>query len=102
MYIYLHGGGYLFGSIETEDMHCRLICVGVPCIVLSVDYRHTPEWTFPTPFQDVFDAVDWITDSSRAKKYGIDLKNVILGGVSCGATMSLAAAQREIEKVSLH
>lgn len=100
LYIYVHGGGYLFGSVETEDVFCQLLSVGVPTIVLNVGYRHTPEWTFPTPFQDVFDAIDWILDPSRARNYGIDLESVVLGGVSAGATMSLAAALREIELVS--
>ena len=99
LYIYMHGGGYLFGSVETEDAHCQLLAVGVPCVVLNVGYRHTPEWTFPTPFQDVFDAVDWITETSRAKQFNIDLSNVVIGGVSAGATMSVAAAVREIEQV---
>lgn len=96
LYIYLHGGGYLFGSIETEDAHCRLISVQVPCIVLNVDYRHTPEWQFPTPFEDVFDAVDWITGSRRAKDFRIDLDNVVIGGVSAGATMALAVATKDV------
>lgn len=102
LYVYLHGGGYLFGSIETEDMHCRLISVQVPCIVLNVDYRHTPDWKFPTPFEDVFNAVDWITDPSRAKQHGIDLHNVVVGGVSAGATMSIAVAIRDIQQARYH
>lgn len=89
------------GSIETEDAHCRILCVQTPCIVLNVDYRHTPEWTFPTPYYDVFDALDWITEPERASEYGIDLENVILAGVSAGATMAIAAAIDEIEKVGL-
>lgn len=82
-------------------MHCRLLAVNVPCVVLNVDYRLSPEWTFPTPFTDVFDAVDWILDSERSGEYNFDPKNVILGGVSAGGTLSLAAAVRDIEQVSL-
>jgi len=100
LHIYVHGGGFLLGSLETEDMHCRLLAVGVPCIVFSVGYRHTPDWTFPTPFHDIFDAVDWITEASHAEQYGIDLGKVVLGGTSAGATMSIAGAVREIEQVS--
>lgn len=100
LYIYLHGGGFLFGSIETEDMHCRLLCVNVPCVVMNIDYRHTPEWKFPTQFNDVFDAVDWVFQTDRAGELGYDPNNVILGGISAGGTMALAAAVREIETVS--
>jgi len=100
LHIYVHGGGFLLGSVETEDMHCRLLAVGVPCIVLNVGYRHTPEWTFPTPFHDVFDAVDWVLQASRVEQYAIDLDKVVLGGASAGATMSIAGGVREVEQVS--
>ena len=89
------------GNIESEDMHCRILCVQTPCIVLNVNYRHTPEWTFPTPYTDVFDAVDWITETQKAQQYGVDLENVIMAGVSAGATMAIAAALVEIEKARL-
>ncbi|KAF5528942.1 alpha beta hydrolase fold-3 [Fusarium phyllophilum] len=98
LYIFCHGGGNLFGDIETEDMHCRLFCVKVPCTVLSVGYRHTPEWVFPTQLHDLFDSINWITNTSRANKFRIDLSNVVLGGVSAGGTMCLGAAVAEIEQ----
>lgn len=100
LYIYVHGGGYQYGDLDTEDVHCRLYSVGVPCIVLSIEYRKTPEWTFPTSFYDVFDSIDWLLEHNRAKEYGIDLSKVILGGVSSGGTMGIAAAVREVEMVS--
>ncbi|KAF5232142.1 hypothetical protein FANTH_13139 [Fusarium anthophilum] len=98
LYIFCHGGGSLFGDIETEDMHCRMFCVKVPCTVLSVGYRHTPEWVFPTQLHDLFDSMDYITDASRANGFRIDLSNVVLGGVSAGGTMCLGAAVAEIEQ----
>lgn len=80
-------------------MHCRLLCVNVPCTVLNVDYRHTPEWKFPTQFHDTFDAVDWVFQKDRASELGYDTNRVILGGISAGGTMALAAAVREVESV---
>jgi hypothetical protein len=88
-------------DLETEDIHCRLYSLNAQCIVLSVEYRKTPEWTFPTAFHDVFDAVDWVLDPERAQEYNIDFTRVILGGVSSGGTMGIAAAIREIETVRL-
>lgn len=96
----MHGGGYHFGSVETEDIYCRLIAVNVGCIVLNIEYRHTPEWTFPTQFYDVFDVVDWALDLEQLKRYRFDQSKVTIGGVSSGATIAIAAVQREIEKVS--
>ncbi|KAH6868932.1 Alpha/Beta hydrolase protein [Thelonectria olida] len=98
LYVYLHGGGWLFGSLDSEDMHCRLITVSVGCIVLNVEYRHTPESKFPTQYHDVFDAVDWILSPDRLEEYSISANNVVVGGVSAGGTLSIASAVREIER----
>ncbi|EEU41319.1 uncharacterized protein NECHADRAFT_83266 [Fusarium vanettenii 77-13-4] len=100
LYIYLHGGGWLFGSLDTEDVHCRLLAISLDCVVLSVDYRHTPEWTFPTQYYDVFDAIDWILNLDRLEEYGISPDKVVVGGVSAGGTLSVASAVREIEQAT--
>ena len=102
LFIYLHGGGYMMGNLDTEDMHCRLLCTKTPSMVLSVNYRHTPEWTFPTAFHDVFDAVNWIAQEEKAEQFGFDRDQVFLTGVSAGATMALAAAVIEADQARRH
>ncbi|KAI5460767.1 Alpha/Beta hydrolase protein [Mariannaea sp. PMI_226] len=93
LYIHLHAGGFYFGNIETEDVWCRLLCINTRSVVMNVNYRHTPEWTFPTPMQDTFDALDWIIKEYRT--YNVDKRSVIIGGISAGAALACAAMLRE-------
>lgn len=58
--VYLHGGGYVKGGLETDDDMCRAIAATVAVIVLSVEYRLAPEYLFPTGFQDCHDVVRWV------------------------------------------
>ena len=59
-FIYLHGGGYVTGSLETDDVSCRAVAKQMPVMVLSVEYRLAPEHKFPVGFEDSFDVVKWV------------------------------------------
>lgn len=101
LYLHLHSGGYYLGNLETEDASCRLNCLETRSVVLNVNYRHTPEWTFPTPMQDVFDALDWILGEENTATYNVDSRSVIVGGVSAGAALACTTALREQDNVRL-
>lgn len=58
--IYLHGGGYMTGGLETDDASCRAVVAQIPVMVLSVEYRLAPEHKFPVGFEDSFDVVKWV------------------------------------------
>lgn len=58
--VYMHGGGYVTGGLETDDRSCRAVALSLPVLILSLDYRLAPEYKFPTGFQDSFDAVKWV------------------------------------------
>jgi acetyl esterase/lipase len=60
LYIYVHGGGFVTGSVETDDASCRAIAAAVPVVVLNVEYRLAPEHKFPVGFQDCHDIVKWV------------------------------------------
>ena len=62
LFIYVHGGGYVTGGLETDDGSCRAIAAEVPLVVLSVEYRLAPEHPFPTGFEDCYDVVKWVRD----------------------------------------
>ena len=53
LFVYVHGGGWAYGSIETVDRVCRRIADRSGCAVLSVDYRLAPEHVFPAALEDV-------------------------------------------------
>jgi acetyl esterase/lipase len=99
LYIHLHGGGWLLGNIETEDVSCRLISLRTNTVVMNINYRHTPEWTFPTPVQDAWDALHWITQVDE--QHGVDKDCIIIGGTSSGASLACATALRDLENVHL-
>lgn len=58
--LYMHGGGFVTGGLETDDSTCRAIALAIPIVVINVEYRLAPEHKFPTGFEDCFDIVRWV------------------------------------------
>ncbi|KAM5341801.1 hypothetical protein ACJ41O_014832 [Fusarium nematophilum] len=83
LYIHLQGGGFMFGTLNSEDAICTRIACGSEVVVLNVNYRHTPEFTYPTPWNDAEDAFEWAHDNME--KLCCNPNKVILGGISAGA-----------------
>jgi acetyl esterase len=86
--VLLHGGGWVFGSLETYDGVARQIArrSGLRC--LSVEYALAPEHPFPMPLDDCIAAVRWAV--SKGSELGIDGERVALIGDSSGANLALA------------
>jgi acetyl esterase len=89
---YFHGGGWVVGDLDTQDMICRGLCHGAACIVVSVDYRLAPEHQFPAPVDDCYAAVVWC--ASHGQDIGGDGGRIAVGGDSAGAVLSAAVALR--------
>ncbi|KAK4503232.1 hypothetical protein PRZ48_006660 [Zasmidium cellare] len=83
LYIHLHGGGFFFGTLDSEHANCSRVAIGAPVVVLNVNYRHTPEIAYPTPFNDAEDAFEWAYAHFEA--LGFDRKRIIVGGISAGS-----------------
>lgn len=95
VYLFFHGGGHLFGAVETEDSTCCRIIAGYQSpgvIVVHVNYRHTPEFTYPTQFQDAWDSYKWLADN--IDELGGDPERVVVGGISAGAGLACSLALR--------
>lgn len=60
--IYYHGGGWVLNDIETCDATCQLLAAETKSIVISVGYRLAPEYQFPIPLYDAYDAFLWTVD----------------------------------------
>lgn len=88
--IMLHGGGWVFGDIDTYDGFARQIAYRSKMRVLSVDYALAPEHPFPAPLDDCLAAVRWAVAEGAA--LGIDAKRLALAGDSAGANLALAAS----------
>ncbi|KAK4118269.1 hypothetical protein N657DRAFT_638170 [Parathielavia appendiculata] len=86
IYLHFHGGGFHVGTLASEDGICARIAADTGALVLNVNYRHTPEHTYPTPFHDAADAFRWL--HAHASVIGGDPARVILGGTSAGANLT--------------
>jgi acetyl esterase len=90
--VYLHGGGWVAGSLDTVDPFCCLLSDAADVPILSVDYRQPPEHAFPAALEDSVAAVTWAVE--HAAELGADPRRVALGGDSAGGNLTAAAANR--------
>jgi acetyl esterase len=88
--VYLHGGGWVAGDIETHDGVCATLAQDAGVVVASVDYRRPPEHPFPDPNDDAYTAACWVAE--RADALGIDAAHLGVAGDSAGAHLAAGAA----------
>jgi acetyl esterase len=84
--VYFHGGGCVIGSIDTHDRFCRYLAINGNMNIISVDYRLSPEYTFPTPICDAIDAWNYI--HGNCEKFNIDPQHIGVGGDSAGGYLA--------------
>jgi acetyl esterase len=90
--VFYHGGGFMFGSLETHDRLCRLICRGVGIHVLSVAYRLAPEHPAPAAVQDAYAAFRWAL--AHAGDLGAEPGTVCVGGDSAGGNLAAVVSHQ--------
>ena len=90
--VYFHGGGWVVGDLDTQDMICRGLCDGASAVVVSVDYRLAPEHKFPAAVDDAWTATCWA--AAHAAELGGDAARLSVAGDSAGANLSAAVALR--------
>ena len=83
---YFHGGGWVFGSLDSDDPFCRFLCDGANAIVVSVNYRHAPEARFPAAADDGLAAVRWL--AAHAAELGGVPGALAVAGWSAGANVA--------------
>lgn len=87
--VYLHGGGWTIGDLDTHDVLCRMLCLQAAGVVVSVDYRMGPEHKFPAAYEDAVAAWQWV--ASQAQALGVDPTRIAMGGDSAGGNLAAAA-----------
>lgn len=87
--VYVHGGGWVTGSVAVADQPCRDLAQRTGRTVASVEYRRSPEARFPEPLDDVVTVVRGLADHRAA--WGLDVHRLVLMGDSAGANLAASA-----------
>jgi acetyl esterase len=90
--VYLHGGGWTIGSIESHDRLCRRLADGAAAAVLAPDYRLAPEDPWPASVEDTVATLRWVAEGSAA--LGPVTGGVAVAGDSAGGTLAALACLR--------
>lgn len=88
--VYFHGGGWVIGNVEVVDKPCRALANAAGCVVVSVEYRLSPETKFPGPAEDCYAATRWVADNPG--EVGAAPGRVGVGGDSAGGNLAAAVA----------
>jgi len=94
--VYIHGGGWIYGSLDSHDATCRVLAEQAQLRVISVDYRLAPEHPFPSAVDEVWAAWEWVTEHARG--LGIDPDHLAVGGDSAGGNLSAVIAQEAVRR----
>lgn len=88
--LFVHGGGWLLGNLDTHETLCRYIANKANCLLVAVDYRLAPENPYPAALDDVYSALLWV--SENIAKFGGDAGRIGIFGDSSGGNIAAAIA----------
>ncbi len=88
--VYLHGGGWVIGTLDDFDTYARALAAASNCTVLLVDYRLAPEHPYPAALEDCEDAVRWAAADGPAARLPL-----VIAGDSAGANLATIVARRQ-------
>ncbi|HEY1133584.1 MAG TPA: alpha/beta hydrolase [Nocardioides sp.] len=88
--LFFHGGGWLYGDLDSHDALCRFLAERAGVRVLSVAYRLAPEHPFPAAYDDALAALEWV--AANAGWLGADVGRLAVGGDSAGGNLAAAVA----------
>lgn len=88
--VYFHGGGFIYKAAPYHYRLAKQYSKAALCKILFVDYRTTPNFCFPTPINDCFNALQWAINNTDL--INIDKNKIAVGGDSAGGNLAAAAA----------
>jgi len=86
--LFIHGGAWVAGNLDTHDNMARYLCREVQALVVSVGYQNSPEGKFPLPLEQCYDSLLWIVE--HAQKFHADAARLAVVGDSAGGNMAAA------------
>jgi acetyl esterase len=90
--LYMHGGGWVLGDLDSHDSVCRALARRAGCMVVSLDYRLAPEHRFPAAADDAWAGLEWLHENAAA--IGADPERLAVGGDSSGGNLAAVVARR--------
>jgi acetyl esterase len=90
--LYLHGGGFTIGNLETHDSLCRQVALRSGAAVVALEYRLAPEHRFPTAVDDAWAALRALARFDTGARLGLDTGRLAVGGDSAGGTLAAVCA----------
>jgi len=88
--VFFHGGGWVFGDLESHDGVCRSITRNSGIVTVAVHYRRAPEHPFPAALEDAAGVVRWL--SAHGGEIGLDPRPLAVVGDSSGANLAAAVS----------
>jgi acetyl esterase len=88
--VYAHGGGWVFGNLDSHDVLCAQLALEAGIAVFAVDYRLAPEARFPGAFDDMVAGLKWV--AANGPSVGIDPAKLAIGGDSAGGNLAAAVS----------
>ena len=102
LFIFFHGGGWVWGNLETHDVNCRQIAIESGYKVIAVDYRLAPKHPFPAASNDCYTVTKWAAEHAREIRG--DSTRIVVGGPSAGGNLAAAVTlmARERKEFSIY
>ncbi|XP_043850463.1 arylacetamide deacetylase-like [Dromiciops gliroides] len=96
---YIHGGGWAIGDATWKlyDELARQMMDKLDAVIVSTNYRLSPEYHFPTQFEDVYDALRWFLRKKVLAEYGVDPSRICVAGDSAGGNLAAAVTQKLLD-----
>lgn len=93
---YIHGGGFVIGSVDEDDRFVDRHCVDTGCVFVSVEYRLAPQHKYPAGFQDCVEGAKWAIENSSS--LGAKEGPIVIMGKSAGGCLAFATALKLIDE----
>ncbi|KAK1961761.1 hypothetical protein LY78DRAFT_661850 [Colletotrichum sublineola] len=92
--VWLHGGGWVNGRLDSENGFLTHVCRYVRCVVVTINYRHAPEHVYPAAVEDSLAGLKWLLEPATASRLNINTSLVTIGGVSAGGNLAAVVTMK--------